>query len=213
VASGPSFRDQFLKRADAHGIHVSAIVLRGLENYYTLLARWNARINLTSLPLVEFPAATIDRLLIEPLLAAPYIENLPNVWCDLGSGGGSPAIPLKLMRPHSRLRMIESRGRKVAFLREAARQLGLRETEVLNVRVEALGDQVGLLESADLLTVRAVRVDAELIHNLIGLLRVGGRALLFGAAAENPPEAEALKYLDSKELPSGGRLRVLKRAF
>ena len=46
---------------------------------------------------------------------------------DIGSGGGSPAIPLKLAAPRIKLWMVESKTRKSAFLREAIRQLDLRE--------------------------------------------------------------------------------------
>ena len=49
---------------------------------------------------------------------------------DIGSGGGSPAIPLKLATPGSALTMVEVKARKSAFLREAIRQLGLTDTQV-----------------------------------------------------------------------------------
>src|SRR5438128_1758354 len=85
--------------------------------YFDLLSHWNRTINLTSL---SDPDEAIDRLILEPLAAA---QQLPGgaVLVDLGSGGGSPAIPLALALGTRTVVMIESRARKAAFLREALR--------------------------------------------------------------------------------------------
>jgi len=100
-------------------------VLAPLETYYRLLAQWNVKINLTALPLQPPTDSTFDRLFIEPLLAAELVPDLPGIWFDLGSGGGSPALPLKLIRPSLSLTLVESKTRKAAFLREALRALKL----------------------------------------------------------------------------------------
>ena len=66
-------------------------------------------------------------------------EPAPLAWFDLGSGGGSPAIPLKLVRPDARLTMVESKTRKAAFLREAVAQSGAADAaEVADERFEEL---------------------------------------------------------------------------
>jgi len=94
-----------------------------LERYFELLSRWNRTINLTSLPLEPPTEQSIDRLLIEPLRAIPLLAPTIRVWFDLGSGGGSPAIPLQIAHPAPQLFMVESRERKAAFLREVVRDL------------------------------------------------------------------------------------------
>ena len=121
--------------------------------------------NLTAFSL-DYPSAdAIDRLLIEPFLVAgllrAHIEPIPGpLLLDLGSGGGSPAIPLKIGLPNLKLLMVESRGKKAAFLREAIRQVGLTRAEVLNVRIEALAGLAGQMVP-DFVSVRAVRTDRE----------------------------------------------------
>jgi 16S rRNA (guanine527-N7)-methyltransferase len=160
--------------------------LERLERYYQLLSRWNRRTNLTSLSLEDFPAATLDRLLVEPLVAASSVENLPVSWFDLGSGGGSPAIPLKVVRPGLRLTMVESSSKKAAFLREAVHVVGLPDAVVLDARVEALAQRVRA-GTVDVVTVRAVRIDEDLIASVTHLLTVGGRLLLFGSDTEPAP--------------------------
>src|SRR5207302_1163702 len=116
-------------RAARADLSIDGREIAALEAYFRLLARWNATINLTALPLAEPTNETFDRLFVEPLTAAPFVLDAGQVWFDLGSGGGSPALPLKIARPSLRLTMVESKSRKAAFLREATRQLGLESTE------------------------------------------------------------------------------------
>jgi 16S rRNA (guanine527-N7)-methyltransferase len=178
-----------------------------LEQYYQLLSRWNGRINLTSLSLPDFPASTLDRLMVEPLVAASLLEDLPVAWFDLGSGGGSPAIPLKIVRPAGRLTMVESSSRKTAFLREAVRVVGLSDTLVLDARIEALAQRVRG-GTVDVVTVRAVKIDGDLIAAVAHLLKLGGRLLLFGSDRE--PAPPGFRLAEVRRLPGeGDKLFVL----
>jgi 16S rRNA (guanine527-N7)-methyltransferase len=180
-----------------------------LEQYYQLLSRWNRRINLTSLSLPDFPAATLDRLLVEPLIAAGSLENIPVSWFDLGSGGGSPAIPLKVVRPAVRLTMVESSSRKAAFLREAVHVVGLSGAVVLDGRVEALAQRVRA-GSVDVVTARAIRIDEDLMAAVSHLLAIGGRLLLFGSETEPAPPGFRISEL--RKLPGeGDNLSILQR--
>ena len=163
-------------RFDVAGVHVDAAVLAGLERYLELLSRWNARINLTALP-VQLPTdAALDKLLVEPLVAAPFYPAQSGTWIDLGSGGGSPALPLRLACRHGELTLVESRERKCAFLREAVRVIGLEQTTVTNARF----DDLQSTSPVDVVTVRAVRIDAEIERLLRRILRVDGLLFCFG---------------------------------
>lgn len=172
------------QRAEFANVSFGEEVARKLEAYFALLTRWNRAINLTSLPLEPPTAAAIDRLLIEPLAAIPLLSGSADVWFDLGSGGGSPAIPMQIARPAKYLRMVESKERKAAFLREAIRELELGGAEVLATRIEALVEDVRHRATADLVTVRAVRLSAPLFSQLDSLLRAGGQAALFGTTQQ-----------------------------
>jgi 16S rRNA (guanine527-N7)-methyltransferase len=179
--STEGFRNRLTSRASVAGVDVSFALAAQLETYYRLLARWNASINLTALRLDPVTDQALDRLLIEPLLATRYVESESPVWFDLGSGGGSPAIPLKLARPAFQLTMVESKERKAAFLREAIRVLTLDDAGVDGSRIEDVASVHPLVGTVELATVRAVRIDTPLFAAMRTLLRPGGRAILFGA--------------------------------
>jgi 16S rRNA (guanine527-N7)-methyltransferase len=161
----------------------------GLETYYLLLTKWNAKINLTAFRLTpEGTDDAIDRLLIEPVVAARYVPENARSLLDAGSGGGSPAIPLKLATPNVSLRMVEVKTRKAVFLREAVRELGLRDAVVETSRFEELLPRAELHEAQDLVSIRAVRIETRTLNTLQAFLRPGGKLLLFRGAGKSDLE-------------------------
>ena len=123
----------------------------------------------------------IDRLLLEPVLATKFLPKGSAVALDLGSGGGSPAIPMKLAAPDLSLRMVESKTRKAAFLRETVRSLELDRTAVDAVRFEELLARPGLHDAIDVVTLRAVRVDRKTLATIQCFIKPGGLLFLFGS--------------------------------
>src|SRR4029450_1258587 len=103
-----AFRERLSRRAKAAGLQVQPDVVVALETYLGLLTLWNRKVNLTALPLEEPTDETFDRLFIEPLAAARIVDDSWTPWIDVGSGGGSPAIPLKLVEPALNLTLVES---------------------------------------------------------------------------------------------------------
>jgi len=119
------------------------------------------------------------------------VHDRDRVVIDIGSGGGSPALPLKIVMPHVRITLIEARVRKSAFLREAVRELNLAEVGVETFRLDRNG-RAELNGTADVVTMRAVRADAEILDGVGKLLQLEGRLLWFrdgtdADAAETSP--------------------------
>jgi 16S rRNA (guanine527-N7)-methyltransferase len=209
--SEDAFQELLSQRAAAADISLTPLLEAKLSAYFRLLARWNTRINLTSLPLEPPTAQTIDRLFIEPLTAAPLIRPSVSVWFDLGSGGGSPAIPLQLVKPAQRLVMVESKERKAVFLREAIREVPVTGAEVEVSRIEEVAADPHNAGIADLVTVRAVRMEASLIGWIQTLLRFGGQAVLFGAETSVSHLPRGLELMNAIGTTGRG-LVVLRRA-
>jgi 16S rRNA (guanine527-N7)-methyltransferase len=205
------FRDRLLFRAKQARVTVAAPEIDKLEAYYRLLSRWNRKINLTGLSLEPLRDDTVDRLLIEPLAVAVHVPDSRAVWFDLGSGGGSPAIPLKIARPLLGLTMVEARGRKAAFLREVIRDLALPDSAVVNERFETLQERTDFSGVASLVTARAVRVDASLLSVSVHLLsRAGGRLFLLGRGeASDQGGLSRFKSVETVELPVGSGSRLI----
>ena len=208
------FRDRLARRARRAKAPLTIPMLDPLEAYLRLLTQWNAKINLTSLPLDPPTDETFDRLLVEPIAASKRVEDTSAKWMDLGSGGGSPAVPLKIARPSVSLTMVESRERKSAFLREAVRVLELADALVVTARFEELATNPHFRSGYDLLTVRAVKADAELYRTAAELLHPGGKLLMFRPAHTASPDPDGFHQIETVRLidEPASFLTVLARA-
>ena len=187
--SSREFQERLKRRAKVAGLTLTPELAEKLAVYYQILTKWNAKINLTAFRLVaEGDEGAIDRLLIEPVVAARYVPENARTLLDAGSGGGSPAIPLKLACANLHLRMVEVKTRKAVFLREAVRALGLRDAEVETARFEELLPRPELHEALDLVSIRAVRIETRTLLTLQAFLRPGGKLLLFRGAGKSDLE-------------------------
>jgi 16S rRNA (guanine527-N7)-methyltransferase len=184
------FKERLQRRAKRAGITVEPGLAARLEVYYRLLATWNEKINLTALNLHEASDEAFDRLLIEPLAAVRFVSPGTQRMMDVGSGGGSPALPIALATPGLALLMVEAKTRKSVFLREAIRALGLASADVVTSRFEGLLARPDLHEAHDLVTIRAVRIEARVLLGLQAFLRPGGQLFLFrGPVGSDPADS------------------------
>jgi 16S rRNA (guanine527-N7)-methyltransferase len=170
-------RKRLLRRLRRVHVEIADEAVDQLVAYYELLLRWNTKMNLTGLPDGD---EAVDRLLVEPVVAARFLDAGRWLTVDVGSGGGSPALPLKIAAPGLRLRMVESKVRKSAFLREAVRHLALDDVAVETGRLAIIAARAEYARQADVVTMRAVRPEPDVMWSVERLLRTGGRFLVFG---------------------------------
>ena len=163
-------------------LKADANVLSRLAAYFELLQRWNEKINLTALGDSE---EAVDRLVMEPFVAATFLPNGVKL-IDIGSGGGSPAIPLAIALNATFLTMIESRGRKAAFLRETLRTLEMPGT-VESERAEVLAALPEYRETSQVVSVRAVRMTPQLSAAMSNFLSSDGVLAVFSKHSELIP--------------------------
>ncbi len=126
-----ALRGQLAAGSEAMGLALSEAQLDALLAYVDELLRWNARINLTA---VTEASEVISHHILDSLAVAPFLGDGPLL--DVGSGAGLPSLPLAILRPELRFTSIESRHKKCAFQRQAARALGLANHQVVTARVE-----------------------------------------------------------------------------
>ena len=123
----PSFDDQVLQ----------------IQQYIRILLVWNEKMNLTA---IRDPLEILYRHFCESMFAAEAIPLKNGRLADIGSGGGFPGLPLKIMRPGLQVFLVESNIKKVTFLAEVIRELGLNGAQVLARRYEELVEEVAPLD-------------------------------------------------------------------
>lgn len=162
-------------------------MLRNTSIYVDVLLKWNRKINLTA---VRDPEEIITRHFGESFFAASHL--LPPDWrgevIDVGSGAGFPGLPMAMYSAATSVTLIESQGKKAAFLNEVIYMLGLKNVRVFHGRAEQFARQ------GDLVTLRAVEQFQRVLPYTFNLVKIGGRlGLMIGesqikAARELSPE-------------------------
>jgi 16S rRNA (guanine527-N7)-methyltransferase len=150
-----------------------------IQQYMGMLLKWNEAVNLTA---IRDPLEILYRHFCESMFATSVVPLDNGRLADVGSGGGFPGLPLKLLRPELEVFLVESNVKKATFLAEVIRDLGLTDARVLVSRYEELAEE---LTPLDFVCSRAVgefatfldwaaspRVDAKQ-----ALLWIGGRDL------------------------------------
>ena len=163
-----------------------------LLDYVALLVRWNATYNLTA---IRGPREMIAKHLLDSLALHPYLDGVGSL-ADLGTGAGLPGIPLAIAKPGLQVSLVESNGKKVRFMREAIRKLGLTNAEAVESRIEAF-DAPGRF---DAITARALATLPLILESGGHLLRPGG--VLLAMKGVVPSEEIAA-------LPAGWRVREM----
>jgi len=105
---------------------------KALLAYITLLNRWNKTYNLTA---VRDQAEMIPRHLLDSLSVSAYLQGARVL--DVGTGPGLPGIPLAIIHPNIQFTLLDSNGKKIRFVRQAVLELGLKNVQIVQVRVES----------------------------------------------------------------------------
>jgi 16S rRNA (guanine527-N7)-methyltransferase len=205
------WRKRISRRARRANIDLQPEQTSAHAEFLALLSAWNERMNLTSLSDRD---EAVDRLILEPVAAARLLHSATSL-LDVGSGGGSPAIPLKVQLRHVSLCMVESKIRKGAFLREAVRKLGLENVRVESRRFEELLTDAAIHECCDVVTIRAVRVQRGTLLAMQAFIKPGGRLALFRGPGEAAlPSVPGLTLESDEPLVENlrSRLWILRKA-
>ncbi len=168
-----------------------------LETFCREVQAWNRHTNLVS----QRDSERLWTHQVLPSLAALRLVDIPRGCCllDMGSGGGFPAIPLKIVRPDLRMWLVDSVRKKKLFLQRVIAELNLSDVEIINERLERLPARPGEAFSAqfEVITARALAEVPQLIRWGSPLLQPDG-FFLFWKGSRDIPElekhAEALGY-------------------
>ncbi len=141
-----------------------------LMDFVEELLSANQRLNLTR---VTEPIEIVDSLLIDSMVPGHWMPRQARV-LDLGTGAGFPGIPLKIARPDLSLTLVDSKRKKINFVRYAIRQLGLENIEAVQSRAEDLAEETYRF---DVVISKAVASVRQLYRLAAPLLKENGRLI------------------------------------
>lgn len=184
------------------GIELGAPQVTQLRAYVDLLLQWNQKVALVS---KGDSGSILVKHVADSLMASVRCGGARQI-ADLGSGAGFPGLVIAVVHPGAAVSVVESRGRKVSFLEEAARCAELANVEVVEARIEALADDPRHRARYDLITSRALADLGALQVLARPLAAPGGRLLAMrSVGAAVPDGAETVDY----PLPDGTERRLV----
>ena len=203
-------KDVLKSAFDRCKIHLDDQCVSTQAAFYQMLVEWNEKFNLTR---IISPEDAAIKHFCDSLLGAEFISGRV---CDVGSGGGFPAIPLAIAKPDCHFTLVEANGKKVSFLQAACDELDLKNARVIKARAEEIPE---LRESFDVVTARAVAALNTLLEYCLPLVKVGGRFVAYkgaGFGEELLAAQNAISVLGGRllavhefELPDGSGSRAI----
>ena len=169
--------DLLRKGTDRLGLHLEKEQLLLFETYCRELIIWNNKFNLTS---IESEKEIQTRHFLDSLNLAKFIPDGFGTGysiIDIGSGGGFPGLPLKILLPDIKLTLVESVGKKSNFLKHIIDVLSLQDVQVCQERAETLAHNSHMREMFDLVVSRGVADLSVLSEITLPFCRIGGKVM------------------------------------
>ncbi len=181
-----------------YGINLTKEQENTFEKYYELLVFYNDKFNITAI--TEKNEVYLKHF-IDSALGVKYFKCGKVI--DVGSGGGFPAIPIKILNDDLDITLLEATGKKCSFLNELISQLNLKNIRVINDRAETLAKNIEFREVFDYCSARAVARLNTLCEYCMPFVKKGGSFISFkgDAGLELEESKNAIKVL-------GGKLKI-----
>jgi 16S rRNA (guanine527-N7)-methyltransferase len=196
------------------GVEIDEGVTVQFSVHASELIRWNRKINLTA---ITDPRDIAIKHFLDSLAPSKFIPEEVRV-LDMGSGGGFPGIPLKILKPSLSVLMIDGVRKKVNFLKHVLRSLKLEHIEALQIRAENLSKDPEFANSFDVIISRALSDLTPFVKNALPLLAPQGKIMamkgnvdpeeLNAVRANTPQDLYSLK-IEYYRLPSMNALRSI----
>ena len=184
-----------LEAARELGITLAERELSLFSLYEQELLTWN---RIVSLVAIKSPFDIPIKHFIDSLTALPLLPREGKRLLDIGTGAGFPGLPLKIIRPDIDLHLLEASRKKVSFLKELIRKLGLPGVTIIHERVEQVMKNGRLLESFDCMISRAAFKMPELLNMGLHFLRPGGLLLAMRGPREEGVNQNIGQTIDNK---------------
>jgi 16S rRNA (guanine527-N7)-methyltransferase len=177
-------KEDFIKEVEALGIEIDDNKMNLLEKFYSLLIDWNEKINLTTITNHE---EVYLKHFYDSLTLYKEIDLTKDIkLCDVGSGAGFPGIVLKIFFPNLKITLIDSLQKRVNYLNEIIKELGLKDIEALHYRMEDYSKEH--TEEFDYITARAVADLCVISEVSVRALKINGSLVFMKANCDEELE-------------------------
>jgi len=173
--------------------------------YKDLIKEWNEKVNLTA---IKEDEEIVKKHFIDSMKVFKFqeLKNAKNV-IDIGTGGGFPGIPMKIIKPEINIVLLDSLNKRIKFLNEVIRELQLDNIKAIHGRAEDFAQEVQYREKFDVAVSRAVANLTVLSEFCLPYVKVGG----YFVAMKGPAVEEEIKCSKNAIRMLGGRIEHIEK--
>lgn len=187
-------------KLELSGNQFSDEVIERFQEFCALLQKWNDKINLTS---EKNAVSILEKHVFDSLQYLRWLDSSHKT-LDIGSGGGFPGIPIKIIHPDLALTLIESQRKRCSFLREVIRTLKLDNIRVAEGRAESFSGQDTFSNQFDRVIFRGFSSLEGCLAVGLPFLKYGGWIILKKGQDELPDSTSKIalnaRIIESKEV-------------
>jgi len=159
-------KELFIEELSKLNVTLSKKQLEQLDKYYELLIEWNEKINLTRI--TEYEDVYLKHFYDSLTIAKVVDLSTKQTLCDVGTGAGFPGVVLKIVYPNLKITLVDSLQKRVNYLNEIVKELGLEDIHAIHSRGE------DFKETFDVVTARAVANIEKLVTYTMHLVNKNG---------------------------------------
>jgi len=173
--------------------------------YKDLIKEWNEKVNLTA---IKEDEEIVKKHFIDSMKVFKFdkLKNAKNV-IDIGTGGGFPGIPMKIIKPEINIVLLDSLNKRINFLNEVIKDLKLENIKAIHGRAEDFAQEIQYREKFDVAVSRAVANLTVLSEFCIPYVKVGG----YFVAMKGPAVEEEIKQSKNAIRILGGKIEHIEK--
>lgn len=191
------FENIFKEECIKNNINIKEEKIKAFYDYMKYLLDWNEKINLTA---IKDEKEFIVKHFVDSLTIGELVGDNKRI-IDVGTGGGFPGIPLKLLNENLDVSLVDSVNKKIMVLNDIINKMKLDKIEAIHTRAEDLAQKENYRESFDIATSRAVSNMNTLVEYLLPFVKVGGYVICMkgpGYEEELSTSRNAIEILGGK---------------
>lgn len=167
------FKEIFINESKDLNLEINDKQLELFYQYMNGIIDWNDKINVTA---ITDEKMFIVKHFVDSLAIDKFVAQAKSI-IDIGTGGGFPGIPLKIMNYDKKVTLIDSVNKKLNVIRDITKDMDLGELEILHSRAEDLASKQEYRETYDIATTRAVSNFSTILEYMLPFIKVGGYAI------------------------------------
>jgi len=187
------FKKILTEKLNKISIEITENQAKQFYSYMNLLIEWNQKMNLTA---ITEPEEIILKHFVDSLTISKHIED-KSIIADIGTGAGFPGLPIKILKPETKVFLIDSLNKRINFLNEVINKNNLNGITAIHARAEEIGHNKDFREKSDVVVSRAVAKLNVLAEYMLPLVKIGGKCICLKGPNIDEEIEEAKKAIET----------------